>query len=50
VAARAGAALVEVNLELTPITASANVSLLGRAAEIVPRLVGGADSSSETPR
>ena len=50
VAARAGAALVEVNLELTPITASANVSLLGRAAEIVPRLVGGADSSSETRR
>lgn len=41
-AARAGAVLVEVNLEPTPITASAHVSLLGRAAEIVPRLVGGA--------
>jgi NAD-dependent deacetylase len=40
VAARAGAALVEVNLEPTPITASADVSLRGRAAEIVPRLVG----------
>ncbi len=43
VAARAGGRLVEVNPEPTPITASADVSLLGRAAEIVPRLVGLSD-------
>lgn len=40
VAARAGAVLLEVNLEPTPITASANVSLRGKAAEILPRLLG----------
>jgi NAD-dependent deacetylase len=39
VAAQSGAVVVEVNLEPTPITASAHVSLLGRAADIVPRLV-----------
>ncbi len=46
VAARAGAVLVEVNLEPTPITAQADVSLLGRAVEIVPQLVGAGCESS----
>lgn len=40
VAARAGAVLLEVNLDPTPITASAHASLRGKAAEIVPRLLG----------
>ncbi len=43
VAARAGAVLVEVNIEPTPITAQADLSLLGRAVEIVPQLLGRSD-------
>lgn len=39
VSARAGAVIVEVNPEPTPITKLADVSLRGRAAEIVPELV-----------
>lgn len=38
-AARAGAALVEVNPEVTPLLRVAQLSLRGRAAEIVPLLV-----------
>jgi NAD-dependent deacetylase len=38
-AVRAGAALVEVNAEDTPLSASAAVALRGRAAELVPALL-----------
>lgn len=40
-AARAGAPLIEVNAEATPLSALAAVSLRGRAAELVPALLGG---------
>jgi NAD-dependent deacetylase len=40
-AARAGAALVEVNAEATPLSAQATVSLRGAAASLVPRLLAG---------
>ncbi len=39
IAKRGGAALVEVNLEATPLTAIADVSLRGRAGELLPLLV-----------
>ena len=39
-AARAGAALIEVNAEETPLSAGATVALRGSAAEVVPALVG----------
>ncbi len=39
-AAQAGASVIEVNLEPTPITRVAHVSLFGRAGLILPRLVG----------
>jgi NAD-dependent deacetylase len=39
-AARSGAALVEVNAEDTPLSAHATVVLRGRAAELVPALLG----------
>jgi NAD-dependent deacetylase len=35
-----GASVVEVNLEPTPLTRSADVSLFGRSGEILPRLLG----------
>jgi NAD-dependent deacetylase len=38
----AGAFVVEINTEPTPLTASADVSLRGPAAEILPALLGGA--------
>ena len=38
-ASRGGAAVVEVNLESTPVSAQADVSLLGSAAEIMPQLL-----------
>jgi NAD-dependent deacetylase len=37
-----GAIVVEVNLEATPLSASADFSLRGRAGEVLPRLVGAA--------
>lgn len=40
-AARAGAALIEVNAEETPLSAGATVSLRGRAAELVPVVLTG---------
>src|SRR5207253_1055606 len=40
IAARAGAMVVEVNSEQTPLTASADVSLRGKAGELVPALLG----------
>ncbi len=40
VAARAGAALVDVNIEATGLSQAADLFLRGRAAEIVPRLLG----------
>ena len=39
-AAHAGAPLIEVNAEATPLTAHAAVSLRGRAADLVPALLG----------
>lgn len=39
-AARAGAAIVEVNADETPLTARATVSIRGRAAEVVPLVLG----------
>jgi NAD-dependent SIR2 family protein deacetylase len=38
-AARAGAPLIEVNAEATPLTSHATVSLRGRAADLVPQLL-----------
>jgi len=38
----AGAFVVEINTETTPLTASADVSLRGPAAEITPALLAGA--------
>jgi NAD-dependent deacetylase len=42
VAKAAGAFVIEVNIEATPLTAAADVSLRGPAAEIVPALLAGA--------
>jgi NAD-dependent deacetylase len=39
-AARSGAALIEVNPERTPLTAGAAIHISGRAAVVVPKLVG----------
>ena len=39
-ALEAGAKLIEVNLEATSLTALAHVSLLGRAGEILPQIIG----------
>ncbi|MEJ7637702.1 MAG: Sir2 family NAD-dependent protein deacetylase [Singulisphaera sp.] len=38
---RAGAAVVEVNLEPTPASGSVDIGLYGKAGEILPRLVTG---------
>ena len=40
-AKQAGARVVEVNLDETPLSGQLDLSLRGKAAEIVPRLVGG---------
>jgi NAD-dependent deacetylase len=42
IARNAGAFVVEVNPEETPLTPLVDVSLRGRAAEVLPLLVGGA--------
>ena len=39
IAKAAGAAIVEINLQSTPLTPSADVTLFGRASEILPQLV-----------
>jgi NAD-dependent deacetylase len=41
IARAAGAFVIEVNTEATPLTPSADVSLRGAAAELVPALVPG---------
>ncbi len=43
-ARRAGAAVIEVNLEPTPASGSVAIGLYGKAGEILPRLVTGASS------
>jgi NAD-dependent deacetylase len=40
IAKSAGALLIEVNLEETPLTAKADISLFGKAGEIIPDLFG----------
>jgi NAD-dependent deacetylase len=37
---RSGGAVVEVNLDPTPLTGSATVSIRGQAGEILPEIVG----------
>jgi NAD-dependent deacetylase len=51
-ARRAGAALIEVNAEDTPLTAHADVALRGAAATLVPRLLDGLfdDRRGASPR
>jgi NAD-dependent deacetylase len=49
-AARAGAPLIEVNAEATPLTPHATVSLRGRAADLVPRLLEGRADQSPPAR
>ena len=39
VAARSGAKIIEINLDPTPLTSGVDVSLQGRAGDILPKLV-----------
>jgi NAD-dependent deacetylase len=50
-ARRAGAAVIEVNLEPTPVSGSVDVGLYGKAGEVLPRLVGlGSSAAPQSSR